>query len=420
MVTATLLVCLAGVPVISGLASRPQETIAEIRVHGNATLSDDAVIALAGITVGATLESGSLDAVEKRLHESGRFDEVQVRKRYRTLAMDEVAVLLVVHERPGISPTGEPPSVLHRVRSRLMFFPILTYDDGYGWTYGARTSVVDFVGKGTRLSAPLSWGATRRATVEADRTFTSGPLTRVTGSFGITQRENPHFLVDDRRVEVTGRAERRMFGVVTLGGDLGRTRVTFAPAHESFWTTGADVTFDTRRDPAFPSDAVFAMARWSRLNAIGPTSFGSGTSVDRYRTDVRGYKRLFGQNVIAVRAEYDTASAPLPAYEQTLLGGTSLRGTPAGAYAGDKRALWSAELRVPFSSPLNTGRVGFNVFMDGGATAAYGQRISDQPRYRGAGAGLWLTAAVLNLNFDVAHSLDGKGTRFHFGTGFTF
>jgi outer membrane protein assembly factor BamA len=302
-----------------------------------------------------------------------------------------------------------------------MFFPIFQYDDGYGWTYGARTTVRDALGKGTRLSVPLSWGATKHAAIEADRTFQTGPLTRLTGSFGVAQRENPHFVVDDRRTTLQARAERRLFQMVTLGAELGRTDVTFAPLDERFWTTGADATIDTRRDPAFPSDAILASAGWSRLNAIGATAFGpAGTSIDRYRLDARGFKRLFGQNVIAVRAAYDTASAPLPPYEQWLLGGSSLRGVSSGTYAGDKRLLWSAELRFPFSSPLSTGRVGFNVFMDGGATALYGERIWDQPRHSSAGAGLFLIATILELNFDVSRSIDGHSTRFHFGTGFTF
>jgi len=396
------------------------ETVAEVRVHGNATLSDAVVIQFAGVTVGQPLDPGGIAAIEKRLRDSGRFDEVQVRKRYRTLAMDEVSLVLLVHERPGITASGQPPGMARRLRSRLMFFPILHYDDGYGWTYGARTSVVDVAGKGTRLSLPVSWGGTRRAAIEMDRTFKSGPLTRISGSYGLVQRENPHYSVDDRRQELEARVERRLFGAITLGADVGRSRITFAPLREHVWTAGADVTLDTRRDPSYPIDAVLASATWNRLNAIGVTSFGAGSSIDRYRLEARGYKRLFGQNVLAGRVGYDTASAPLPIYEQWLLGGSSLRGTRAGAFAGDQRFIWSAELRAPFSSPLSTGRLGFNVFMDGGVTAAHGERLFDQPRHTSAGAGLWFTMAVFNLNLDVARSIDGKRTRVHFGTGFSF
>ena len=409
---------IAAFALTAALAVQPAESITEIRVHGNTTLSDERVTELAGVAIGAPFEAGTIAAVEKRLRDSGFFDAVEVRKRYRTLEMDQVSLLLVVNEKPGVSATGAPPSAARRLRSHMMFLPILQFDDGYGWTYGARTSFVDIGGKGTRVSVPLSWGATRRATVEADRTFKSGPFTRVSASYGIAQRENPHFEIDDRRTALTGRVERRLFNLLTLGADAGRTNVTFEPVRDSIWTTGADVTLDTRRDPSYPSDAIFTTATWARLGPIGTASFTS--PIDRYRIDARGYKRLFGNTVLAVRAEFDTASAPLPGYEQWLLGGSTLRGTPAGEFAGDKRLVSSAELRVPFSSPLSAARVGFNVFFDAGATAAYGERLLDRHLYRGFGGGLWLTAAILNLNVHVAHSPDGKGTRAHFGTGFSF
>lgn len=395
------------------------ENIAEIRVHGNATMDDAAVIALAGITLGSPLEANGLEAIKKRLEDSGRFDTVEVRKRYRTLAMDDIAIVLLVHERPGLTKDGRPPTMGRRIRSQLQLFPILGYDEGYGFTYGGRISFTNVMGRRTRLSVPISGGGTKRIAVEADRTFRTGPLTRLSGSFGYVERENPHFELDDERVEVKARAERRLFDMVTIGGTIARTRVTFSPVREQFWTPGADVTLDTRRDPAFPSDAILATAAWNRLNPIGTTSFG-GDGIDRYRLDARGYKRLFRQNVIAVRAQYDTASAPLPPYEQWLLGGPNLRGTAAGSYAGDKRLLWGAELRVPFSSPLSQGRVGFNVFLDGGAIARHDEKIFDAPRFRSAGAGLFLNFAVINLNLNVARSLDDKRTRVHFGTGFTF
>lgn len=399
-------------------APAASEIVSEVRVHGNATLSDDAVIQLAGVAVGASLDAGGIEAIEKRLKDSGRFDEVQVRKRYRTLAMDDVSLVLLVHEKEGISATGEPPSMARRIRERLMFFPIFHYDDGYGWTYGARTSVVNIAGRGTRLSVPLSWGGVREAAVEVDRTFKTGPFNRAWVSYGISQRENPHYELDDRRTGIAGRVERRLFGSLTLGANAERTEVTFQPSHDSIWTSGADVTFDTRRDPAYPSDAIFASATWNRLNPIGSASFAS--SVDRYRLDGRGFKRLFGQVVLAVRAGYDTASAPLPLYEQWMLGGATLRGLHAGEFVGDKRLVGAAEVRVPFTSPLSTGRTGFNVFFDAGKVARYGDALSHRKLYRGVGGGLWLTVAVVNLNLEVAHSLDGKGTHVRFATGFTF
>ena len=376
-------------------------------------MKDEDVIRLAGIAVGDPLQPDSIALVDRRLRESGRFDEVQVRKRYRTLEMEDVALVLLVHEKPGVGADGSPPSTFHRLTSRLMFLPVLTYEDGYGWTYGGRASVVDALGAGERLSVPLTWGATRQAAIEAERTYTSGPFTHVQGWFGIAQRENPFYDVTDRRTELRGRVERRLFDLLVLGADAGRTNITFAGAPDHFWTNGIDAAIDTRRDPAFPSDAVyFGVARnWLRL---------PDRTVGRYTLDGRGYKRLIGQAVVAVHAQYDAADAPLPPYEQWLLGGALLRGARAGTDAGDKRLIGSAELRVPFSSPLSAGRVGFTAFMDAGAAAAYGQALGDAPTRHGIGAGLFLVAPFIRLNLDVAHSLDGFGTRVHFGTGFTF
>jgi len=408
-----------GRPDLSGPAA--QERIGEIRVHGNATMSDAAVIALTGVAPGATLEPDGIDTIAKKLRDSGRFDEVEVKKAYRTLAMDEVALLVIVHEKPGVSPTGEPPSALKKLRSRLMFFPIIDYEEGYGWTLGGRTTIVDVFNKGTHVSVPLSWFATKRAAVEADHTFQGGPLTRLTGSFGIAQRENPHYAIDDQRTTLSGRAERRLFDTLTLGAEAGGTHVTFEPSHDRFWSGGADVTFDTRNDPGYPSDAVFASAAWTRLNAIGDTRASwSRPGIDRYRLDGRVYKRLFRQTLGAARVQYDTASSALPPYEQFLLGASTLRGIDAGTFAGDKRLIWGVEIRQPITSPLSGAKLGLKAFLDGGTVGAYGVKLSDQPLYRGVGGGLFVNLSIVQLHFDVAHSLDGRGTNFHFGTGFTF
>ena len=70
--------------------------------------------------------------------------------------MDDVAVLLVVHEKPGVTASGQPPGVFRTIRSKLMFFPIIGYDDGYGWTYGLRTSIVNVAGRRTAIRVPLA------------------------------------------------------------------------------------------------------------------------------------------------------------------------------------------------------------------------------------------------------------------------
>src|SRR5688572_5557964 len=338
------------------------ETIREIRVHGNAFLTDEEVIGFAGIAVGSTLDADAVDAIRKRLKDSGRFESVDVRKRYRSLAdATDVALVLVVHERPGVrAPDDGPGAVLNpirRVKSRVMFLPIITYADGYGFTYGGRMSTVGLLGLGERLSVPLTWGGVRRAALELERPFKSGPLTRVESSIAIWNRENPRFDIRDQRLELKGRAERVFGDVFRLGADASRSTISFGDLDDRLTTVGADAALDTRGDPAFPGNAVLVSAGWAGLN------FRSRDGrVNRYSTEARGYLRVYRQAVFAARAQYVTADATLPPYERLLLGGSStVRGFRTGAFDGDRTLATSAEVRAPVTSVLSGAKLGVTV-----------------------------------------------------------
>jgi hypothetical protein len=401
-------------------APQVPEVIREVRVHGNAWLTDEEVLKLAGVSVDEQLVPGAEKAIEQRLKDSRRFESVEVRKRYRSLDdPTDVALVLVVHERPGVRSvtaggTGEAPPAWRRFTSRLMFFPIISYDDGYGLTYGGRVSAVNLLGAGERFSVPLTLGGTKRAALEVERTFKTGPLTRVFSSFGIWNRENPHFDLDDQRVELKARAERQFAQLFRTGVDVTRSSVSFGQLDDSLWTIGADAAIDTRGDPAFPANAVVLGGGWSALHVRG------ASKVNRYNADARGYLRLLGQSVFAARLQYYTSDATLPPYERLLLGGASnLRGFRAGAFAADRMAITSAELRVPITSVLRGARLGVTVFIDAARAADFGARLRDADWHKGAGGGLFLIAPLVRLNLDVAHGFGG-GTRVNIGTGFSF
>ena len=213
------------------------EIVGEIRVHGNAFVLDSEVLRLAGVAVGQPLAPDAPEQIRQRLEKSGVFESVEVRKRYRSLDdPSDVALILLVHERQGHKSEliSEKPSTWARVKGRVMFLPILNYDDGYGFTYGGRFSTIGLFGGGERISVPLTWGGTRRAAVEVDRTFKSGPLTRVESTFGIAERENPRYEIDDQRVTWTARAERSFAGMVRAGVDTSQGTSTSAAS-----TTGS-------------------------------------------------------------------------------------------------------------------------------------------------------------------------------------
>jgi outer membrane protein assembly factor BamA len=388
-----------------------------VRVHGNHTTPDADILALAGLVVGAPASEEALAAADQRLRESGRFTNIEVRKRFRSLTdSSDILVIVLVDERAGVSETDLTPGPLRRFRLAGMWLPVLDYADGYGFTYGARVSFVDVLGRRSRVSVPLTWGGERQVAVEVDRSFERGPFTRVEGSLSLARRENPHFEIGDTRRTARLRAERSLTSWLRAGGGVGVTNVAFGDFDESHTTTRADLVIDTRRDPAFPRNAVHATLGIEHLD------FAGDASVTRRVGDARAYLGLIGSTVLALRVTTSHVDAPLPLYERRLLGGTSLlRGYRFGYRAGDNLAAMSAEVRVPITSPLNVGRFGFKGFVDYGTVYPHGERLARQTFDRGIGGGVFLTATVIRMGLDVAWPKgDAKKPRWHFGLGVTF
>jgi outer membrane protein assembly factor BamA len=237
----------------------------------------------------------------------------------------------------------------------------------------------------------------------------------VQSSFGVSRQVNPWFGLPDRRVEVTGRAERKI-RMVRFGAEAGHTNVKFGNLEDRFWTFGGNTTVDTREDPAFPANAVYAFAGWRALNLAG-----GQPHIGIVQGDLRGYWRPAGQPVIAARILYEGANRQLPDYERLLVGGAStLRGRNVAAFIGDRMLTTSAELRVPITSPLSFGRFGATVFFDAAKAFDAGQRPGDVRWSSGAGAGLFMIVPLVSFNVHFARSLNGFGNRLHLSTGFTF
>ena len=388
------------------------DVVAEVRVHGNHSMPDGEVLAIAGIAVGDTLEAGTTEEIRARLSASGRFESVEVRKRYRSLTgTGELALILVVHERAGSAGW----SGLRTLANKLMFLPMLDYTEGYGFTYGGRVALADLVGADSRVSVPLTWGGTRRAAIELQKDFGQRLSSNLQTGLSISSRENPHFEIDDDRLEVWARADHEIITGVRLGLRAGWTDVEFGGFDDRFATYGLDLSVDTRSDTAFPRDAIFASVRWEVMDLLD-----DGPTIGRPRVHLRGYKGLIGQTVLSVQALYHGADRSLPSYQQPLLGGAgTVRGHRVAGLAGDNLALASVEVRVPLTSPMGLGQAGVNLFFDTGAVYDVGQSLRKTRFRQGAGVGLFLLATVLQLNVDVAS--DFKGTlRAHFTTGFRF
>jgi outer membrane protein assembly factor BamA len=409
-------VMLLALPVAAARAqTAASEVVAEVRIQGNYRTPDDEVLRIAGIAVGGPLEAGTIDAVADRLRRSGRFESVEVRKRYRSLDdMTQVAIIIAVTERPGVEAGGVLPGPMKRLRNALMVSPSLEYVDGYGLIAGGRVSFVNVLGQGGHLVAPLTVGSTRQAGLELDKTLASGPVRRIHGGYAIVSRENPAYETRDLRNDFRVEASRPIAGVLNASARAGWADVSFGSVHDQLTTWGAGIAVDTRVNPAFPRNAIYASAAW---DALKPES---GSTVNRYTLDGRAYAGFIGSSVLALRAFSETADAPLPIYERALLGGFgSLRGFRAGSFTGDNVATASLELRVPFHSPLRLGQTGLTVFGDAGTAYDHGVKLSDARFEYGVGGGVYVHVPLFQLEVDVAYGFD-RGTRAHVTAGLKF
>jgi outer membrane protein assembly factor BamA len=213
---------------------------------------------------------------------------------------------------------------------------------------------------------------------------------------------------------VSGEVLKR-FGLVFGAGVTGAlTQVRFGDIEGRLDSVGVFAEVDTRRDPLFPRNAVHLRSTVERLG-LDPEPGAVRTTLD-----ARGYLGLPRGSVLALRAQTTQANGPLPIYANAMIGGAgSLRGWRAGSAVGDNMAAASAELRVPFSSPVSLARTGIAVFYDVGTVWDHGLRFSDQKLSRGVGIGFFIGAPLFALQLDVARGID-RGTRVHLSTGVSF
>jgi outer membrane protein assembly factor BamA len=403
------------------------ETVAEIRVHGNVLTPDAEVRRLTGIDVGAVFTPDTAAEITRRLEAAHRFESVEVLKRYASIA-DPTQVLLVVIVDEGrvkieaFDEADQPPRVVRGGGLGLMFLPLLDFEDGYGFTYGAQFARPGVAGAHSRLSFPLTWGGDKRAAAQLEKIFdasrglfgTRGLLTRVETGVSIGQRTNPYFETDDTRDRVWFRGERTIGRSITAGGTAAWQHVSFGGATDEFAQYGLDIAFDTRLDPMLARNAVYARASVEHLD------FATATAVNRTDLEARGYIGLPGQSILVLRAQRQDSDVPLPPYLKALLGGmANLRGFEAGSAIGDTLVAGSVEVRTPLTSPIKIAKFGVNAFVDVGTVYDTGDRLADQAFQQGVGGGIWFSAAFFRTTLVVAHGI-GAGTRVHFGTTLSF
>ena len=409
------------------LLGQAPEVVADIRVQGNVLTSDADMRQLADVEVGAPFTSDLPDVVAARLKKTGKFESVQVLKRFASISdLSQIVLVIIVNEGPvklemfkdvpdgPPNPGRELSRVVRRRGFGVMWLPLLDFEDGYGFTYGVQFARPKVVGANSRLSFPLTWGGEKQAGAQLEKVFDRGPVTRLETGAAISQRTNPFYEEDDTRDRLWVRGERTIGQPLRVGAFAGWQHVSFINTTDRFTQAGADVTFDTRLDPFLARNAVFGRA------AIEHLDFLNAPAATRTELDGRAYVGLYRQNILILRVLRQDSNVPLPPYLQPMLGGmANLRGFRAGSFIGDTLVSGTAEIRAPLTSPLNIAKAGVSAFIDVGTVYDKGQRLADQRFEKGVGGGVWLAAAFLRLNLVVAHGI-GAGTRVHFGAGVSF
>lgn len=408
----------------STLSAQP-EVIAAIQVHGNTLTPSDEIVRIAGVKIGEPFSETLLSDAEARLDAALDLDAVEVLKRYASLSdLTQVLVVIQVDEGPvridipdldAPGPAGKgPPVAVRRSRVNVMFVPILTGEDGYGFTYGAQIALSGHRHPRRRVVIPLSWGGDKRAAAEFQQEFGSRLAPRLRSGAMIQRRKHPFFDLPGDRRRIWGRAEWQLRRELRAATEIAWQSARLAGDTHEGPSLGGDLVFDTRIDPVLPYNAVLVRAAIEQLRFDRrPTTVRSEIDANAYIGGPRG-------TVLALRVLHIGASRPLPAYYKAILGGSSnLRGFRAGHAVGDSLVAGAAELRIPATSPVRMARFGYSLFMDVAAAYDKDVRFRDEKLNRGIGAGIWAAAPLFHFNLAVARG-QGAGTRAHVSVGLTF
>jgi outer membrane protein assembly factor BamA len=98
------------------------ETVTAIQIHGNTATSDDELRRLTGVQIGAPFTPSTINDVTARLRAAKRFGDVQVLKRFASIAdPSQILLVIIVDEGPvHIEVTGDPDHPTRVARSRRL------------------------------------------------------------------------------------------------------------------------------------------------------------------------------------------------------------------------------------------------------------------------------------------------------------
>lgn len=186
------------------------------------------------------------------------------------------------------------------------------------------------------------------------------------------------------------------------GGELAAGTTPGSEKDVTAGGVGARLLWDTTGGVFWPTTGVTGEAELRHY----PPAVGSGDRFGRFGVDLRGYRSLFADHVLAVQGRLEGAWGEVPFQHLPALGGDM---TMRGLYAGRYRDDYATSLQVEYRAPL-TGRLGAVAFVSAGQVGTALRKI-DVIDVRPAG-GFGFRFALepeqkLNLRIDIALSEGG-------------
>ena len=169
-----LLLILIAVPVFA------QQQVQMVRVMGNYNNTDDEIVQLSGLKPGDEWNVATKEEVRKKLLQSGKFRRVEILERTRSTAPGSpIHIIINVEEK-------------EELYSKLVYIPLVSYSEDYGWSYGAQVAVDDLFGFNEFITIPLQWGGQKKIAANLISTDVPG-INKISASATWLKRKNPFF-----------------------------------------------------------------------------------------------------------------------------------------------------------------------------------------------------------------------------------
>ena len=389
----------------------PQKIISSVHIEGNRHTKSIVILREMLTKPGTILKREKIIQDSCRIKNLGLFSKVRVYP--RELSPDSVEIIVEVKETRYWTP-----------------FPNIDWSEEKGWSFGAGIKFRNWRGMNQRLSFSFMLGGKDELKFSFRQPWTAGyPFT-----YGVTLKretwERRHEEFTETDFFLQGNCGRRftndlkcraIFGIWQIESDVAGKTIS-CKNRDRFLSVGGGINFDTRGSRKNPKYGQYDTLFVETDLGFDPLFYLITTS-----GDLRRYKPLAPNQVLALNLKWTLQFGAIPAYKRKYLGGIySIRGWSFASFKCNNLLIASVEDRITmietkprslwFIKNLNCG-LAIVLFVDV-AVAWGGSEAPFLPLYQGKGIGLAIFLPLINvLRLDYAY---GERWQFHIYGGWRF